>query len=153
MSVEAGKKIAVANGWNVTPQAQLSYSSVDFDSFHDVYKARVSRKDGDALTGRLGVAFDREKAWKSAAGDVRRLKVYGIANLYYEFLDGTQVEVTGVKFRNQPDRFWGGLGAGLSHNWKDDKYSLYGEVAARSSFNDFGDSYSLNGTVGFRAKF
>lgn len=153
LSVEAGKKIAVANGWNVTPQAQLSYSSVDFDSFHDVYKARVSRNDGDALTGRLGVAFDREKAWKSAAGDVRRLKVYGIANLYYEFLDGTQVEVTGVKFRNQPDRFWGGLGAGLSHDWKDDKYSLYGEVAARSSFNDFGNSYSLNGTVGFRAKF
>lgn len=152
-SVEAGKKIAVANGWNVTPQAQLSYSSVDFDSFHDVYKARVGRKDGDALTGRLGVAFDREKTWKSAAGDVRRLKVYGIANLYYEFLDGTQVEVTDVKFRNQPDRFWGGLGAGLSHNWKDDKYSLYGEVAARSSFNDFGNSYSLNGTVGFRAKF
>lgn len=153
VSIEAGKKFALNNGWNVTPQTQLSYNAVDFDSFRDAYEAKVSQKDSDALTGRIGVALDREKAWKSEAGDERRLKVYGVANLYYEFLDGTEVSVTGVKFENRPDRFWSGLGAGLSHNWMNDKYSIYGEANARSSFNDFGDSYSLNGTVGFRMKF
>lgn len=153
VSVETGKKIALNHEWTMTPQAQLSYNAVDFDSFRDSYGGNVHRKDGDALTGRIGVAFDREKAWRSAAGDMRRLTTYGIGNLYYEFLDGTEISVTSVDFRNRSDRFWGGLGTGVSYNWKDDTYSIYGEVDARSSFEDFGNSYSLNGTVGFKAKF
>ncbi|MHC5307941.1 autotransporter outer membrane beta-barrel domain-containing protein [Bartonella sp. LJL80] len=153
LSLEGGKKIVLNHDWTMTPQAQLSYNSVDFDSFHDGYGGRVNREDGDALTGRLGLAFNREQAWKSAAGDMRRLKTYGIGNLYYEFLNGTEVSVTNVDFRNRSDRFWGGLGGGVSYNWKDDAYSIYGEVDGRTSFSDFADSYSLNGTVGFKAKF
>ncbi|MHC5308457.1 autotransporter outer membrane beta-barrel domain-containing protein, partial [Bartonella sp. LJL80] len=151
--VEAGRKIALNQEWTMTPQAQLSYNAVDFDSFRDAYDVHVSREDGDALTGRLGLAFNREKAWKSEAGDTRRLKTYGIGNLYYEFLNGTEVSVTNVDFRNRSDRFWGGLGTGVSYNWQDDAYSIYGEIDGRTSFSDFGDSYSLNGTVGFRARF
>jgi len=41
---------------------------------------------------------------------------------------------------------------GGSYNWNDERYSLYGEVAAKSSLKDFGDSYALSGTAGLRVK-
>ncbi|MEN3931582.1 autotransporter outer membrane beta-barrel domain-containing protein [Microvirga sp. W0021] len=153
LSIEAGRKIKLNEEWTMTPQIQLSYNAVDFKKFQDAYGAVVRQKDSDSLTARLGVAFSRENEWRSEQGDLRRLKTYGIANLYYEFLDGTEVSVTNVNFRNRSDRFWGGIGAGVSYNWNDDAYSLYGEVDARTSFSDFGSSYALNGTIGFRAKF
>jgi outer membrane autotransporter protein len=152
-SAEIGKSIDVAYRWSVTPQAQIVYSNVDFDTFSDPYAALVERSQADSLLGRLGVSIDHERAWLSAAGDTRRWKGYGLANLYYEFLDGTQTSVGGVDFTSRAERFWGGLGAGMSFNWADDAFSLYGEVGARTPFEDFGDSYAVDGTVGFRAKF
>ncbi|EJF90286.1 hypothetical protein MEG_01197 [Bartonella tamiae Th307] len=38
--------------------------------------------------------------------ELRRLKTYGIANLYYEFLDETEITITNVTLENRPDRFW-----------------------------------------------
>ncbi|UXN59121.1 autotransporter outer membrane beta-barrel domain-containing protein [Phyllobacterium zundukense] len=60
-----------------------------------------------------------------------RSNVYGLANLYHEFLDGSQVDLAGVNFASESDRTWGGIGAGLSN------------VA---------DSYSVNGTTGFKGE-
>ncbi len=34
----------------------------------------------------------------------------------------------------------------------DDRYSVHGELLARSSLEDFGDSHSFGGTVGFTMK-
>lgn len=52
-SAESGKRIAINESWSVTPQAQLTYSSVDFDSFNDAFDARVSLDKGDSLQGRI----------------------------------------------------------------------------------------------------
>ncbi|WP_182418719.1 autotransporter outer membrane beta-barrel domain-containing protein [Bartonella sp. HY038] len=153
LSIEAGKKIALNQEWAMTPQVQLSYNDVDFNSFNDNYGGHVNAKDGNALTGRLGMQFDREVSWKTSEGDLRRLKAYGIGNLYYDFLNGTNINLTGVNFRNRSDRFWGGLGTGISYNWKDDAFTIYSEIDARTSFTNFSDSYSFNGTVGFKARF
>lgn len=140
--------------WSITPQAQLSWNSIDFDDFTDAFEARVKKDDGDSLLGRVGVQFDRETQWQGADGKTQRIKNYIAGNLYYDFLDdGTKVDLAGVSLTHLDDQFWGGLGVGSSYNWSDDTYSLYGEVNARSSFNDFGDSYALSGTVGFKAKF
>lgn len=152
LSLEAGKRIDLSDGWVVTPQAQLVYSSIDFRSFSDPFGARVSLDDGDSLRGRLGLAVERQAIWKDEAGETRRLNVYGIANLYNEFLDGTQVDVSGDKFESRNDRLWGGIGIGGSYNWADDKYSIYGEVSTNTSLKNFADSYTLGGTVGFRMK-
>ena len=76
--------------------------------------------------------------------------LYGIANLYYEFLDRSTVDVEGVQFANADDRTWGGIGAGGSYSWSDDKYSVFGEASINSSLSDFADSYSLDGLAGFR---
>ncbi|GLU28066.1 autotransporter outer membrane beta-barrel domain-containing protein [Brucella sp. NBRC 12950] len=152
LSLEGGKRIAIDPAWSLTPQAQLVYSNVDFDAFTDPFGARVSLDRGESLQGRLGLTLDHEDSWQNDNGMLNRTHVYGIANLYYEFLEGTRVDVAGTSFASEKDRLWGGLGVGGSYNWNDDKYSIYGEGLVNTSLNNFGDSYSLKGTVGFRMK-
>lgn len=152
LSVETGKKIDLHDDWTLTPQAQLVYSNVRFDDFTDPFGAQVSSGSNDSLRGRLGVSADNDKSWKDEDGKTKRSHLYGIANLYYEFLDGSKVDVSGTKFESQPERLWGGVGVGGSYNWNDDKYSVYAEISANTSLADFGDSYSVNGTAGIRIK-
>ncbi|MBB3441044.1 autotransporter outer membrane beta-barrel domain-containing protein [Rhizobium sp. BK379] len=152
LSLEAGRRFAASGPWSVTPQAQLIYSSVDFDTFNDRFGARVSLGDGDSLIGRLGVALDHEETMQRTDGQTALAKVYGIANLYGEFLDGTAVDVSGTGFESRNDPVWAGLTFGGSYTWNDERYSLYGEVAAKSSLKDFGDSYAFSGTAGLRVK-
>ena len=121
--------------------------------FDDAFQATVRRLGGDSLNGRLGLSIDHERSWQGSNGDTRRLKGYAIANLTYEFLDGTEVGVGTVSFTSREDRFWGGLGLGATYDWADDAYSLYGEIGARSSMESFGDAYALDGTIGFKARF
>ena len=151
-SLEGGKRIAIDPAWSLTPQAQLVYSNVDFDAFTDVFGSRVSIDHGESLQGRLGLTLDHENSWQNDKGLLDRTHVYAIANLYYEFLEGTKVSVQGVSFASRNDRVWGGLGIGGTYNWDDDKYSIYGEGLVNTSLNNFGDSYSVKGTVGFRMK-
>ncbi|CAM4360189.1 autotransporter-associated beta strand repeat-containing protein [Bordetella muralis] len=154
LGVETGKRIGFGNGWGVTPQAQLQYSSVDFDSFTDPYGARVSLESGDSLLGRVGVAADHQDVVRDAMGKVvHRRSVYGIANLYYEMLDGTAVRVAGGRIASSDDRAAAGLGAGATYSWADDKYAVYGEVMAKTSLENFGESYSYSGTVGLRMRY
>ncbi|HEY4292128.1 autotransporter outer membrane beta-barrel domain-containing protein [Luteibacter sp.] len=150
--VEAGWKFPFSTGWSLTPQAQLTYSSVRFDGFGDQYGAQVSRKDSDAMTARAGLALDRETSWQSASGKASRAHVYGIANLYYDFLDGSKVDVSGSRLTSKNQPLWGGLGVGGSLTWSDDRYSLYGEATANSSLRDFRDSQSVGVKVGFSMK-
>ncbi len=152
LSVEGGKRIAIDPAWSVTPQAQLVYSSVDYDDFTDTFGSRISIDRGDSLQGRLGLTLDHASSWQNANGQLDRAHVYGIANLYYEFLEGTKVDVAGVSFASEQDRLWGGLGIGGSYTWNDDKYAVYGEGLVNTSLNNFGDSYSVKGQVGFKMK-
>ncbi|MBB3147593.1 outer membrane autotransporter protein [Phyllobacterium trifolii] len=153
LSLETGKRIVVDENWSITPQAQLAYSNVDFDDFTDPFGADVSLDKSDSLKGRLGVSADYQNAWQDSSGRMARSNVYGLANLYHEFLDGSEVDLAGVNFANESDRTWGGVGAGGSYSWADDKYALYGEVSLNTSLSNFADSYSVNGTTGFKVKF
>lgn len=152
LSLEGGKRIAFAPNWSLTPQAQIIYSSVDFDSFHDSFDARVSLDRGDSLQGRLGLTLDHQTSWYNAEGMIDRTHVYGIANLYYEFLEGTEVGVSGTNFTSRDERLWGGIGIGGSFNWNNDKYSIYGEGSINTSLTSFADSYDYKATVGFKTK-
>ena len=152
LSIETGQKIVMHDNWSLTPQAQLAYSSVSFDDFTDRYGAVVSLDSGDSLIGRLGISADYENAWSDAAGQASRSRIYGIANLYYDFLDGSAVNVSDVSVVSKDHALWGGLGLGGTLSWGDDRYSIYGEALARTSLADFGDSNSLGGSVGFKVK-
>ncbi|MNE59642.1 hypothetical protein D3C80_1547520 [compost metagenome] len=98
------------------------------------------------------MTLDHESSWRNDEGLLNRTHVHGIGNLYYEFLEGTSVNVEGVSFASRNDRVWGGLGIGGTYSWDDDKYSIYVEALVQTSLNDFGDSYSVRGQVGLRVK-
>src|SRR5690606_32721390 len=109
----------------------------DFDSFVDPLGARVSADQGDSLLGRLGLSLDRDWEGASAGGQGR---IYGVANLTHEFLDGSRVGVSGAPISNRADRTWGGLAAGASYAWGSGRYQVYGEGSIETSLSHFGDS-------------
>lgn len=152
-SVEAGQRMPVAPGWTLTPQAQLSYTSVKFDDFTDGFGARVSLDQGSSLRARLGLSLDNEKIWRDGSGKANRQHSYVVVNLYNEFKDGTQVNVSGLSFVNRNERLWGGVGVGASYSWEDGKYMVYGQGNLNTSLNNFGDSYSVGATFGLRILF
>ncbi|MGN6448301.1 MAG: autotransporter family protein [Brucella intermedia] len=156
LSLETGKRFSATGNWTLTPQAQLIYSSVDFDSFDgriDTSSTHVALDRGDSLQGRLGLSADHETRWTGTDGKAVRAHAYGIANLYQEFLDGTRINVAGTGLTTANERTWGGIGAGGSYDWADGKYRFYGELAINTSLQNFGDSYKLNGTAGFKVSF
>ncbi len=148
LSIEIGQRLEFAGAWALTPQAQLVYSSVEFDDFTDALGADVSMGDGESLKGRAGLALEYQDSWKDGSGDIQRASVYGIANLQYEFLDGTSVDASGNEFETELDPLWGGVGIGGSYNLDNDRYALFGEVSANTSLENFTDSYSFNGNAG-----
>jgi fibronectin-binding autotransporter adhesin len=152
LSTEGGKRFAIGEGWSLTPQLQATYSNVDFDTFLDRFGAVVSLSQADSLLGRAGLSLDHRNSWRDGSGQMTRSDIYGIANVYYEFLDGSSVDVSGTRFANAGDRLWGGVGAGGSFSWNNDRYALFGEVSYKTSLDDLGDSYSYKGTAGLRLR-
>src|SRR5690606_10988316 len=123
-SVESGKRIAMQDNWSLTPQVQLTYSKARFDNFSDVFGASIRPGRDDSLQGRLGISLERQ---------VDRTHLYGIANLYNEFFDGTSVTINDKAFHSRIDRLWAGIGFGGSYNWDNDRYSIYGEGTVNTS--------------------
>ncbi len=152
LSAEAGKRMAIGGNWSLTPQAQLAWSSIHADAFRDVWDARVSVKDGSSLLGRLGLAAEYGTEWKDESGHTTHANVYGIANIYQEFMSETTVNLAGVDFNTDNDRTWAGVGAGGTLSWADNKYALYGEGSINTGLNHFAQSYSLKGNLGFKVK-
>lgn len=152
LSIESGQTFAVNNNWSLTPQAQLMWSSLDFNSFRDSYGTQVDKNDGDSLTARLGLAANYRNGWKGDDGRAVNTQVYGIANLYQELSGNSKINVADVKLANDEDRTWAGLGAGGTYAWSDNAYAVYGEGSVNTSLNHFADSYIVKGTVGFKMK-
>lgn len=153
ISSELGLDLKQESGWTLTPQAQLIYSKVKFDSFKDAFGTQVTLDKGASLLGRLGLSIAHESASLDGSGKARHQRHYAIANLYNEFLDGTRVDVAGVGFANRNERLWGGIGAGTSYSWADGKYMVYGQGMLNTSLKNFGDSYTFTATFGIRMAF
>lgn len=150
LGLEVGQRIALSDVWSLTPQAQLTYSRVDADSFVDPFGARVALGDGDSLRGRLGMSVDYRQSWRDSAGQSVNASLYGIANLHYEFLDGTTAAVAGTPLTSRGDQLWGGLGLGAKYEMG--RYALYGEIEAQTSLAHFADSHSITGRGGLRIR-
>ena len=152
VSAEVGQRVALDEHWGLTPQVQWSYSDVDFDDFTDTFDAEISLERGRSIQSRIGLAADFTNEWTDARGELSRAHAYGIANLYYDFADGTRAAVSGTRFRSEVDELWGGLGYGFAYNWSDDRYSIYAEVSADTSLANFGDNYSIKTNTGLRIR-
>jgi outer membrane autotransporter protein len=72
----------------------------------------VSLSGGDSLNSRLGLSLDHQQSWRDANGKFARMRIYGIANAYYEFLDGPEADVAGTMFASDEARLQGSLGLG-----------------------------------------
>ncbi|WP_448952494.1 autotransporter family protein [Labrys neptuniae] len=150
LSLEVGQRIEMDAGWAIVPQAQLAWAHVDFTAFTDSNGARVAIDDGDSLKGRLGLRVENLTSWTNAAGGVDRLQLYGIANLSYQFLQGTSVEVAGTALAQRNRRLWGEAGLGATYAWND-KWSLHGETGyAAALTSGSGDNYTVKGSAGLR---
>ena len=153
LGLEMGQAIELGPNWSITPQAQLVYSALAYNDFTDVFGAAVSLLDGDSLQGRLGISADYRNTWTDAYRQTSSTHAYGIANVYYEFLQGTQTSLAGVNLTSQAEPLWGGVGLGGSYSWADDKYTLNTEVTFNTSLGNFGGSTDVTGTAGFSLRF
>lgn len=152
LSLEGGQRVDIDAYWSLTPQAQLTWSSVKFDAFNGAWATSVDLNNGNSLNARFGISADYRNAWQASNGMINRTNVYAIANIYQELMNSSKVNVVGVEFENDIDKTWGGIGAGGTYAWADDKYALYGEGSVNTSLSNFAKSYSLKGTVGLRIK-
>ncbi|WP_180900613.1 autotransporter outer membrane beta-barrel domain-containing protein [Martelella soudanensis] len=155
LSVEAGQQFLLdSNDLILTPQAQLAWSSVAIDSFTGAYNDDASFDNGDSLQARLGLAVEKEFISTDANGLARRGNIYGIANIYHEFMGETKavIEQTFVA-SSALDDWTGEIGIGGTYDWTDANnanYGVYGEVTAATGLS--GGSYSYGGNLGFRVK-
>src|SRR5690606_41938026 len=94
--IGAGRAVAIGESLSLTPQAQLSYSKVDFDGFADRFGAAVGLDRSEALQGRLGLSLDHKRQWTGQDGRPAQSHVYGLANLFYGFDAETEATVAGV---------------------------------------------------------
>lgn len=117
LGIEAGHTFALDDAWSLTPQGQLNYASVGFDSFTDQFGSQVSLQQGTSLKGRIGLALDHATEWQDAEGRKAASTLYGITNLTYEFLEGTNVAVSGTDLKFVGQKFGAELGVGGTLDW------------------------------------
>ncbi len=153
VSIELGRRVMTGSSWAITPQFQVSYAQVDFDSYVDRSQARVSADIGNRLKTRIGIAFDHHASREAASGDVRATRFYGLANVSYDWQGDARVNVDGTPVLSRDRRATMELGGGGSYSWGNGAYTLFGEVAAETPVADFGQSHGLKAIVGFRTSF
>lgn len=162
LSIETGKRVEIDEYWSLTPQAQLSWSSLKMDDFTDAFKATSDFERQNDLIARLGLTADYTNSWQGDDGFTRRTNFYVSANIYQSLVqDGNNVHIS---VSGRPDltsamvdagtfgKTWLGIGAGSTYSWHDNKYSLFANVSAASSTKKFGDNYTLNGNIGLTVK-
>lgn len=154
LSLEVGRIFDLNQHWSLTPQAQISYSRVNFDSFTDIQNSIIiNEKDYVGLEGRLGLALNYEKSHLDSSGKMRRNKLYILGNIHQEFKGDSTVSISGVDYESKMNNTWVSVGVGGSHNWDNDRFSIYGELSLASSTKKFGEEYELAGEIGLRIAF
>jgi fibronectin-binding autotransporter adhesin len=79
-------------------------------------------------------------------------QLYAIADLYNEFMNGSNVNVGGVAFRSRDQRLWAELGVGGTYQWNKGRYGMYGNLSLAGATNNMSDNHSVGGMIGFRVQ-
>lgn len=152
LSLELGQRLSYSDTLTFIPQAQLSWSQVEFDTFTGPRGEVVSMGEDESIVGRIGLAIEHADSRVTDDGAINRRSIYGIANVMHDFASARTVDVSGVTLTSDTDDWTGELGLGGTLNWKDDRYSLYGETSYLTDLTGAGDGYSIQGNLGFRMK-
>jgi fibronectin-binding autotransporter adhesin len=151
VSLEVGREFPLNDNWAVTPQAQLSYASVEETNYADSFGTVASFHE-ESVRLRIGVEASNEESWLEDDGTTSRRSIRVGVNLIREFQPETRVRTPNSTLHSETDELIGEITLGGSYNWSDDRHSLYGQVAGSTGLGDFGDSTGLRGTVGFRTR-
>ncbi len=146
-SLEVGRTYALDGGLSVTPQAQLTYSTVDFDSFTGPNDERVSLDEAESLKLRLGVAADYTVA--TPFGDQN---LYGIVNVTREFADAPRVDVSGVTLTQAVEDWTAEIGVGGRYAF-DENTTLQGDIRYSTGLENVNDSRTVSASLSIRMEF
>ena len=149
-SVEVGHKLPIAENWSVVPQAQLSYTSIDFEAKAGPHNESASLTAAESTIVRLGASLDREWTGSNGANN----SVYGTLSVSHDLQPETSVNVsvdTTGTFERSADPTRVELGVGGTFNINEQIY-IYGTVTASQGVDDFGDTGNLSGNIGVNFK-
>lgn len=148
LSIEGGRKFDAGQGWTVTPQAQITFASVDFDDFTGQDGEVVSDEDGESTNLRVGASAQR--GWENANGDFGTFYMTG--NLH-KTIDGyVSVDVSGSEIRMSNDGLSAEVGIGGSYTWDKGRSTIYGEVSGYKGISG-SDLSGAKANVGLRIRF
>ncbi|MDX8355668.1 autotransporter outer membrane beta-barrel domain-containing protein, partial [Cognatiyoonia sp. IB215182] len=145
LSLEAGQQLDLGTRLTVTPQSQLSLSSVTFSDFtSEAHQEAVALSDASSQQLRLGLEVAAQERGESG--------LYGIVNLYHEFGAGSEVEVAGTSLTTEREPWT--LGAGLGGSYVlSERVDLFGEASYATGLSNAGDTSALSANAGLKVVF
>lgn len=150
-SLEVGQAFAVGHGITITPEAQLVYTSVNFDSFADRDATVVSGGSADSLIGRAGVRVEHAGFVSNAATDATRFNAYILANIAYNFMSGTEVLIEDTLLAQEQAALAGEIGVGAAISFGRG-WNIYGEGSYATTSLSSGDDNLWSGNFGVRVQ-
>lgn len=137
-SLEGGYPFHLRSHWQIEPQAQLIYQTLNFKSFTDIAKTHVRFKDQNSLAGRLGAKLSRD--WtRGTEENIKSNNIWVRADLWREFIEKPKTEISSARGNYIP------FIMNLKGNWWElvvgsnlqltRVLTLYGSVEYQSNFN------------------
>ncbi|WP_159087048.1 autotransporter outer membrane beta-barrel domain-containing protein [Loktanella sp. Alg231-35] len=152
-SIEVGKTYALSPALSITPEAQVMYYDLNFDSYVGETGDDVYLEDGTTTEIRLGGTFNYRDSNAHNGND----RLYVSGNVFHYLDDMTVVNSAGTRLVNKQRPWRGEIGLGASHEWTgvgNARMAIFADVTAGT---DFGTSLSsgrtLKGSIGFKMEF
>jgi outer membrane autotransporter protein len=148
LSTEIGKTVGNIGGWNVEPQAQLSYAYGNYKNFADAYST-IGNDNTNSLRGRLGVRLFKDLNISGQAA-----QYYGIANIGHDFIKPKNVTLSdrtsSTTLNERFDNTYAEIGAGVSGQVSKTT-SLHADARYQRSFK--GNKEGAHLDVGVKVQF
>ncbi|WP_262946698.1 autotransporter outer membrane beta-barrel domain-containing protein, partial [Xenorhabdus indica] len=105
LSLETGQQVDLSPEWSLTPQAQLVFSSIDMNNFHDTFGAKVRFDQSRNMKLRVGTTIDYSQKWHDdQSKDEKTANLYALFNIRQELLERNDaVDVANVAFLSGND--------------------------------------------------
>lgn len=140
LSVEAGKPFKHDSGWYVEPQIQVMYQHLRSSDLNDGTVDVKGVKDSSGLVrlgARVGYGDDASS----------RARPYLTVNVLSNIGDAPEVDVDGVKIRNDYSQRWAEVGGGITGQVAEN-ISIYADLHYQRAFD--GDMHGIGGSFGVR---
>ena len=143
LDLEAGRRFAVGEQWDLTPRVWVMGSRVSVDDFTDAVDARVSLANADRVLVGLGVQADTTRPWAGGAFLLR-----GSVDIE-QMVSGatTTTQVSGARL--SADATDTSLLFGLRGLYRHDRVTVGAEIAARQELGSTDGEYTSFLNLGY----